>query len=80
MLASAGVVLAVVVVTGGSAFGFPGFPVWLATLASVRPTLGRGLLALAATPALTALAAGVASRGAVVGSVAENLAEGQRAW
>jgi ABC-type lipoprotein release transport system permease subunit len=78
--AGVGLVLVVVVTSGGAPFGYPDFPAWEAAIASARPALERGLLALAAAPLLTAIAAWLPARRAVRGSVAENLAEGQRGW
>jgi len=79
-VAGVGLVLVVVVTSGGAPFGYPDFPAWEAAIASARPALERGLLAIVAAPLLTAAAAWLPARRAVRGSVAENLAEGQRGW
>lgn len=78
--AGAGVVLVYATVSGGSSMGFPDFPVWDAALASIGPALERGLVALLLTPLLTALVAWIPAQHLLHGSVAETLAEGQRAW
>jgi len=73
--AGTGAVLLYAVVSAGSPMGFPDFPVWPAAWSAAAPALKRGLLALAVTPMLTALAAWFPTRRALRGSVAENLAE-----
>lgn len=80
MAAGAGVVVVYTTVSGGSSMGFPDFPVWEAALASLRPALGRGLMALLLTPLLTAFVAWIPARHLLRGPVTETLAEGQRAW
>ena len=65
LLAGLGIVVIYVVVSAGSAFGFPDFPAWPAAIASARPALARGLLALVVAPILTALAAWLAGRRSV---------------
>ena len=73
ILVGAGVVAIYIVVSGGSAFGYPDFPVWEVALASIRPALTRGILAMAVSPLLTALAAWLPARAALSGSVVETL-------
>jgi putative ABC transport system permease protein len=65
LLAGLGIVVIYVVVSAGSAFGFPDFPAWPAAIASARPALARGLLALIVAPILTALSAWLAGRRSV---------------
>ncbi|MGB2894647.1 MAG: FtsX-like permease family protein [Anaerolineales bacterium] len=73
ILVGAGVVIIYIVITGGSAFGYPDFPVWEVALASIRPALAHGFLALAVSPLLVALAAWLPAHPALQGSVIETL-------
>ncbi len=68
-----GVVVIYIVVFGGSAFGYPDFPVWEVALASILPALTRGILALIISPLLIALAAWFPTRAALRGTVIETL-------
>jgi len=80
ILAGAGIVLLYVVITAGTPFGFPDFPAWPAALASVRPALGRGLLAAVATPLLAALAAWLPARSALGSPALEAVIGAAQAW
>ncbi len=73
VVAGAGLVMIYIVATGGSAFGFVDFPVWEAGWASLGPALTRGLVALAAAPLLSGVAAWLAVRRELHGSVMEIL-------
>ena len=73
ILVGTGVVVIHIVVSGGSAFGYPDFPVWEVALASIQPALARGILALAVSPLLIALAAWLSARTALRGNVIETL-------
>ncbi|MEE9512585.1 MAG: FtsX-like permease family protein, partial [Anaerolineales bacterium] len=73
ILVGTGVVVIYIVVSGGSAFGYPDFPVWEVALATILPALTRGILALAVSPLLIALAAWLPARAALRGSVIETL-------
>jgi len=73
ILVGAGVVVIYIVITGGSAFGYPDFPVWEVALGSIQPALARGIIALAASPLLIALAAWLPTRATVQGSVIETI-------
>jgi putative ABC transport system permease protein len=73
ILVGAGVVGIYIVVSGGSAFGFPDFPVWEVAIASIQSALSRGILALIVSPWLVALAAWLPTRTALKGSVVETL-------
>jgi len=68
-----GVVVIHIIVSGGSAFGYPDFPVWEVALASIQPALTRGILALAISPLLIALASWLPARAALRGTVIETL-------
>lgn len=68
-----GVVVIHIVVSGGSAFGYPDFPVWEVALASIQPALTRGILALIVSPLLIALASWLPARAALRGTVIETL-------
>ncbi|MEA1977404.1 MAG: FtsX-like permease family protein, partial [Chloroflexota bacterium] len=68
-----GVVVIHIVVSGGSAFGYPDFPVWEVALASIQPALTRGVLALIVSPLLIALASWIPARAALTGTVIETL-------
>jgi putative ABC transport system permease protein len=80
ILAGAGLVVLYVVISAGSPFGYADFPVWPAALDSVRPALGRGLLAAIAMPALSALAAWLPVRRSLTGPVRESLGGAGRGW
>jgi putative ABC transport system permease protein len=73
ILVGAGVVVIYIVVTVGSAFGYPDFPVWDVALASIQPALARGITALAFSPLLVALAAWLPARATLQGNVIETL-------
>lgn len=68
-----GVVVIHIVVSGGSAFGYPDFPVWEVALASIQPALTRGILALIVSPLLIALASWLPARAALRSTVIETL-------
>jgi putative ABC transport system permease protein len=80
LVGGAGVVVIYAVVSGGSAMGFTGFPVWPAAWASVAPALRTGMVALLLTPLLTAILAWIPARRLLQGSVTEALSEGGRGW